>query len=95
MSLPAQSKKNSYTQRWMYHLVYCTTYARRHGGAVDVWWAKPGGIKMSLRTSILLMSSDAESGSGDALQQTLLQTVLRKNWAGHCHKYMTDNTDHA
>jgi hypothetical protein len=29
------------------------------------------------------------------LQQTLLQTGLRKYWAGHCHKYMTDNTDHA
>jgi hypothetical protein len=39
----------------MYDLVYCTTYARRHGGAVDVWWAKPGGIEM-LSTSILLMS---------------------------------------
>jgi hypothetical protein len=55
-------------RKCVYTSVHYAIYAWGQGGIVDVCWAMFGGIQMSLRTGILLMSSDTASGSSDASQ---------------------------
>ena len=68
-------------------LFHCAIYAWKQRGTLYMCWAMPGGIHMSLRTGILLISCDA-------LQQTLVKAALRKYKAVQCCQYVTNKTNH-